>query len=120
MSEATEGELGSEFGAEFGKHVRSLRRARGLTQEALADRSRLSPDTIRRLEHGSFSPSLSTLRKLGLGLNLSLTTLIEGFELGYVDQRRQLLDLLALATHDEVAAVTRVIRVMLDEFGARR
>ncbi|HLT35877.1 MAG TPA: helix-turn-helix transcriptional regulator, partial [Enhygromyxa sp.] len=48
-------------GRPFGRHVRSLRRARGMTQEVLAQRSGLSADTIRRLEHGSFSPSLETL-----------------------------------------------------------
>lgn len=45
----------------FGSHVRMLRCARGLTQEVLAELSKLSADTIRRLERGSFSPSLDTL-----------------------------------------------------------
>ncbi|HLT36771.1 MAG TPA: helix-turn-helix transcriptional regulator, partial [Enhygromyxa sp.] len=62
-------------GRHFGRHVRSLRRARGMTQEVLAQRSGLSADTIRRLEHGSFSPSLETLRKLCHGLDLMLSTL---------------------------------------------
>ena len=52
----------SEYAREFGKHVRSLRRARGVTQDALAQRSGLSADTIRRIEHGSFSASIDTLR----------------------------------------------------------
>ena len=65
----------------FGKHVRSLRRARGLTQEVLAERSGLSADTVRRLEHGSFSPSLVTLNKLCVGLDLRLSSLFESFEL---------------------------------------
>jgi transcriptional regulator with XRE-family HTH domain len=38
----------------FGEHVRLLREARGLTQDALAQRSGLSADTIRRIEHDSF------------------------------------------------------------------
>src|SRR5690606_31169914 len=72
----------SEPGRPFGQHVRSLRRARGMTQEVLAERSRLSADTIRRLEHGSFSPSLDTLKKLCTGLSLPLSRLFESFELG--------------------------------------
>ncbi len=66
---------------EFGRHVRALRRARGLTQEILAERSGPSSDTIRRLEHGSFSPSLDTLRKLCTGLRIDLSTLFTSIEL---------------------------------------
>lgn len=66
----------------FGEHIRSLRRARGLTQEAVAERSGLSVDTVRRLEAGTFSPSLDTLRKLCAGLDLMLSTLFESYELG--------------------------------------
>jgi DNA-binding XRE family transcriptional regulator len=47
-------------GAEFGRHIRRLRRARDMTQEQLAERSGLSSDTIRRLELADFSPSLDT------------------------------------------------------------
>jgi transcriptional regulator with XRE-family HTH domain len=68
-------------GRGFGRHVRTLRKARGLTQDALAERCGLSTDTIRRLEQGSFSPSLNTLRKLAGGLDLLLSTLFEGYEL---------------------------------------
>lgn len=60
--------------------VRRLRNARGLTQEALAERANLAADTIRRMEHGSFSPSLETLAKLVVGLDSSLTTVFAAFE----------------------------------------
>ena len=66
----------------FGKHIRSLRKARGLTQEALAKRSQLAADTIRRLEHGSFSPTLTTVRKLSGGLGIQLSTLFESMSAG--------------------------------------
>lgn len=59
-----------------------MRRARGLTQTELADIARLSPDTVRRVERGSFSPSLATIRRLCGGLGVSLTTLFAGYELG--------------------------------------
>lgn len=99
----------------FGHHVRSLRRARGMTQEALADRCGLSADTIRRLEHGSFSPSLDTLRKLCVGLDLMMSTLFESFELGARNEARELLDLLSTRTPRELALATRVLRVLFDE-----
>jgi transcriptional regulator with XRE-family HTH domain len=100
----------------FGRHVRSLRRARGATQEVLAARSGVSADTIRRLEHGSFSPSLDTLIKLCKGLSLSLSTFFESFELGGDgDLSRELSDLLATRTADEIKLAIRVVQVLLDE-----
>lgn len=85
----------------FGRHVRLCRRARGLTQEELAESCGLSADTIRRLEQGSFSPSLDTLRKLCMGLDLRLSTLFDGFELGERDARREFSDAIDFLTEDE-------------------
>lgn len=108
----------SDQGPKFGRHVRSLRRARGLTQEVLAERSGLSADTIRRLEHGAFSPSLETLRKLCVGLDLNLSTLFEGFELGTRNEGRELADLLAFRTSRELVLATRVLRALFEELDA--
>lgn len=106
---------GLNTGRNFGRHVRSLRRARGMTQDVLAARCGLSADTIRRLEHGSFSPSLETLRKLCLGLDLMLSTLFESFELGARNESRELADLLATRTPRELVMATRVLRALFDE-----
>ena len=65
----------------FGAHVKRLREVRRLTQEELAERSDLAPDTIRRLEHQDFSPSLRTLRKVCKGLGLSVSAMFNSFEL---------------------------------------
>ncbi|PRP98523.1 helix-turn-helix domain-containing protein [Enhygromyxa salina] len=100
----------------FGRHIRSCRRARGLTQEALADLSGLSPDTIRRLEHGSFSPSLDTLRKLCMGFDMLLSTLFESFELGERDGPRELVDALAFITPEEEQALLQFIAVFRQRF----
>jgi transcriptional regulator with XRE-family HTH domain len=110
--------VSDDDGKRFGRHVRSLRRARGMTQEVLAQRSGLSADTIRRLEHGSFSPSLETLRKLCLGLDLQLSTLFEAYELGARDESRELADLLATRTPRELALATRIFRSLFDELDA--
>lgn len=64
-----------------------------MTQEALAERSGLSVDSIRRLERGGFSPSLDTLWKLCQGLELMLSTLFSGLEVGERDLTRELIDL---------------------------
>ncbi|MFO7568117.1 MAG: helix-turn-helix transcriptional regulator [Enhygromyxa sp.] len=103
---------------QFGKHVKSLRRARGHTQEVLAERSGLSPDTIRRLEHGSFSPSLDTLRKLCVGLGISLSCLFETFELGDHNPRRELQDLLSCRSPRELFLAMAVLQALFAELDA--
>ena len=99
----------------FGRHVRLLRKARGMTQEALALRSGLSPDTVRRLEYGMFSPSLETLLKLCKGLDLAISTLFATLELGDNDIGRELADLLATRCPRELAVAMRVLRVLFAE-----
>jgi transcriptional regulator with XRE-family HTH domain len=86
-----------------------------MTQEVLAERCGLSADTIRRLEHGSFSPSLDTLRKLCGGLDLMLSTLFESYELGARNEARELIDLLATRGPRELVLATRVLRALFDE-----
>ena len=99
----------------FGRHIRSLRRARGMTQEVLAERSGLSADTIRRLEHESFSPSLDTLRKLCDGLDLMLSTLFASFELGEVDHGSEIADLLSKMTPRKLRLSLRLLRSLAED-----
>jgi transcriptional regulator with XRE-family HTH domain len=89
------------LGSTFGQHVRSCRLARGLTQEELAEASGLSSDTIRRLEHGEFSPSLRTLGKVCRGLGVELSTLFIAFETGERDVSREIIDALDSLTPTE-------------------
>lgn len=100
----------------FGRHVRSCRRARGLTQEELAESCGLAADTIRRLEQGSFSPSLDTLRKLCKGLELRLSTLFEGFELGERDARREFSDAIDFLTEDEQRMLFQFLALLRGRF----
>ncbi|EDM74026.1 DNA-binding protein [Plesiocystis pacifica SIR-1] len=86
-----------------------------MTQEVLAERSGLSADTIRRLEHGSFSPSLDTLRKLCSGLDLMLSTLFESYELGARNEARELIDMLTARSARELILATRVLRALFEE-----
>jgi transcriptional regulator with XRE-family HTH domain len=105
-------------GKSFGRHVRLLRRARGLTQETLAERCGLSPDTIRRLEHGSFSPSLDTLIKLVRGLDLQLSSLFIGYELNERDSQRELFDLLGRQDPRVRRIGTGVLRCLIAQLDA--
>lgn len=106
---------GGRLHLRFGSHMRRLRTARKLTQEKLAERSELSVDAIRRIERGSFSPSLETLGKLAVGLNVSLKTLFQDFERERPDQVAQICDFLAHRSGREVQLAMRVIYAMFEE-----
>jgi transcriptional regulator with XRE-family HTH domain len=103
------------LGRRFGAHVRALREARHLTQEALAELSDLSVDAIRRIERGAFSPSLNTLAGLAGGLEVSLATLFEGFDRGRRDDVAEVADYLATRTAREVRTVWRIVRALFEE-----
>lgn len=48
----------------FGRRIRSLRKERGLTQEELAEATRLSAEYISRVERGLASPSFKIIARL--------------------------------------------------------
>ncbi len=60
----------------IGKRIRELRKARGLTQEQLAERSGLDYTTIGALERGVFNPSLKTAEKIASAMGMGVTELI--------------------------------------------
>jgi transcriptional regulator with XRE-family HTH domain len=103
------------MGRKFGGHLRTLRLDRSLTQEALAERSDLSVDAIRRIERGAFSPSLETLNKLSSGLQVTLTTLFQDLERERALPVAQICDYLAGRNRNELALVWRVVRAMFEE-----
>lgn len=100
--------------APFGRHVRRLREVRGLTQEQLAERSDVAADTVRRLEHGGFSPSLATLRRVSRGLGLPVGTLFASFELLPNDEVGDLVALVAGSGSRTVRLILRLARVVID------
>ena len=62
---------------EFGRRVRGLRQAAGLSQEELAFRAKLTRTYLSQIETGSRDPSLSTLARLARGLAVSLPELVK-------------------------------------------
>lgn len=61
----------------FGHHLRRLRRARKLTQEALADYAEISRPTVQRMEKGQAAPSLEILLSLAQVLQVPLRDLVD-------------------------------------------
>ena len=56
--------------------VRQLREERGWSQEELAERADLNRSYVGEIERGIATPSLVTVSKLALGLDLSASTLL--------------------------------------------
>ena len=62
---------------EFGFHVRRLREARNLSQQALADLSDLSKRTIIRIENNQTTPNLDIIVSLSKAMEIALKELVD-------------------------------------------
>ena len=61
----------------IGKTIREVRRGKGLTQGQLANRTNLSRSLISRIESGSAAPSIPSLYKIAVALNVVIGDLFE-------------------------------------------
>lgn len=60
---------------QLGQRIAELRRARGLSQGALAETIRSTPQWISQLERGTRSPTVHTLVKIANALDVTLAEL---------------------------------------------
>lgn len=77
----------------FNERLRTLRRARGYTQQDIADRLDYRASTVGNYETGKNEPSIKDLIKLANILNVSVDYLIgasdtyRAFDRGFVDEK---------------------------------
>lgn len=64
----------------IGNNLRFFRKARGFTQEHLAQRVQVSPSYIGYLERGEKTPSLDLLHRLAQALGIESAQLLQGTE----------------------------------------
>lgn len=62
----------------FGQRIRELRKAKGFSQEAFADKCGLMRTYMSRIETGTANPSLDVAKVLAEGLGMSLSELLQG------------------------------------------
>ena len=62
---------------QFGDHLRSIRAAKGLSQEGLADRSGLNRTYVGSVERGERNVSLLNIHKLATALGVAPGTLLD-------------------------------------------
>lgn len=65
---------------EFGKRLKELRRQKGFTQQALAEKADIDEKHLSRIENGKFFPSYSTLVKILNALNTDFSEVGIGLE----------------------------------------
>lgn len=58
------------------RRVRELRTRAGMSLEALAERSALTPEAVSRIERGRTSPTARTIHRLAEGLEVSVIVLL--------------------------------------------
>ena len=59
------------------KNLANFRERSSLTQQQLSDLAGIDRKTINRIENGHFSPSIDTLTRLAVVLNVSISDLLE-------------------------------------------
>ena len=70
----------SKFQQEFGDNFKRIRKAKGMTQDLVAERASLSTPYISDVERGRANPTLSTAEKLALALQVDV---LELFNFGH-------------------------------------
>jgi transcriptional regulator with XRE-family HTH domain len=78
-----------------GRNIRMARKAQGLSQLLLAERSELSADFIGKVERGTTSPSIESLKAIATAMDLSLGDLFAG-ELQTDSSQEALIQLIGL------------------------
>ena len=61
----------------IGNNIRTKRNERGISQQELADHSDVAKSTIQRIENGEMNPSILTLKKISITLDIDLADLIK-------------------------------------------
>jgi transcriptional regulator with XRE-family HTH domain len=56
---------------QFGRRLKALREARGVSQAALAERAGLTREYVNKLEAGKYDPTLGTLGRLAKALGVT-------------------------------------------------
>jgi transcriptional regulator with XRE-family HTH domain len=106
----------------FPENLADLRRQRGLTQSALAERVGVHANQVSRYEQGLSEPTLGVLRQLAVALSVSADALIFGADSRLPDDEslRLAFEATVLLDDEERAAVKTMLDGFLAHHDARR
>ncbi len=98
----------------LGSRIKELRKARNLSQDALAERVGIDSKHLSRLEVGGSFPSLDTLERLAQVLEVELK---EFFEFAHHDEpkalKNTLTSLIRQLTDDQIRLAVKVLRALV-------
>ena len=99
----------------IGVRVRRMRKARGLTQQMLAERSGQEPSNISHIERGATKLSLPTLVSVANALGVTADQLLcDSLQATGTVFQQELTHMLADCTHAELRIITETVRVLKD------
>lgn len=106
----------------FSERLLALRKQRGLTQKALADKADMHVVQIRRYETNASQPSLEAIRKLAIALTVSADALVfdEGEREPDDQQLKRLFEAVSRLEPDEQRTITEVIDSILLKHDAKQ
>ena len=105
-----------DFEKQLGRKIAYFRRVADMTQQTLAERIRVAPETISRIETGALAPSLNTLLQIGEGLGVEIREFFD-FQLKGSSKDRDLKMLfydLKDRSPKEIRKIHRIVREVLD------
>ena len=85
----------------LGGRIKEIRKARGVTQETLAERIEMSPQYLSRIEGGHQSPSVEMLAKLADTLEVELWEFFDFGQPGTIKEFRETVRKVAQGANEE-------------------
>lgn len=106
---------------DFPERLTTLRKARGLTQQALADKVAVTVLQIRRYESGASQPTLDVIRRLAIALSVSADVLVfDAEERGPSNVLRYQFEAVSQLLEEEQAVVKEVLDSLIIKYQTRR
>ena len=105
-----------KYAKAFGRRLKSMREAAGLTQEQVAERTRGDAKYLSALENGRSSPTLDTIMALAKALNVPASdfVVLEGEDSDARFLRRRIDAALDACNEEKLRRVYRLVRDVLE------
>jgi len=99
----------------IGNRIRSIRRDRSLTQEALAEIAELNPKYISSIEIGKENPTIETLKKITDALKIKLSEVLqaEHEQTSETELKKIIVNELENANMEKLKMTAKLVRAIL-------
>lgn len=98
----------------LGARIREVRKARGATQEWLAERARVDPKQISRIEGGKSFPSMDTLERIAKSLQVEMKDLLDFQHLSEVNLDEEVLRIFGMMDDKTKLMTIKILRAIIN------